>query len=340
MGLGLIGSAVAEGAAGAGEGIGQGVALAGKAFSAEILEKEKQAAMGQREESLARLNNASHDARQERGFVHAERLQKTGFEHTEEMQRSMQGFTQAENYLNRELQEKLETMREGSAERRHSETIKVQMAGIGIQQAQLKLAQNHVQLVPQADGSMVKMTSDGKTIGYLTDDKGAKVLGTKDVAASTRILMEGNVKQMTAIESEIRTSMDPAEKSMLRGKIEFLQQANERLSQGLKPEAPQAAAVPQPAIDALKKDPKLAAQFDSKYGKGAAAKALQGDADAASEPAAAGSPLVSEPPGTPSDVKPEGLIARTRRRAAEGAQAEEDRRAALKAKGEGYGIGH
>lgn len=88
--MGLIGSIIAEGAAGAAEGAGLGTAKAAEKWTDALHEKAKQEAIALREENLARLNNAAAAERQQAGFGHAETMERDirqPFERTQQQAR-------------------------------------------------------------------------------------------------------------------------------------------------------------------------------------------------------------------------------------------------------------
>src|SRR3990167_7589540 len=228
MGMGLIGGAFS----GLGEGLMTGAKMYGDYLSKATLQEEEAKIQAQRDAVLARYSRSDLEyseekagERQGKGFGHAEKLQKGGFEHSETLQRQgfghaetlqkgQQGFTQTENILNRKLQRDLEASRETAAGNRHKQTI-------GVQMAQLKAAQEKVTLVPQADGSMMKMAPDGRNLGLFQDSEGKVVYGPKDIPKSTQLMMETNNKLIANLTAEMRIAESPEEKAVIRTQMEY-----------------------------------------------------------------------------------------------------------------------
>ena len=325
MGMGLIGGAFS----GLGEGLMTGAKMYGDYLSKATLQEEAAKIQAQRDAVLARYRRSDLEYSEEKagerqgkgfghaeklqkgGFAQAEKLQKGGFEHSETLQRQgfghaetlqkgQQGFTQTENILNRKLQRDLEASRETAAGNRHKQTI-------GVQMAQLKAAQEKVTLVPQADGSMMKMAPDGRNLGLFQDSEGKVVYGPKDIPKSTQLMMETNNKLIASLTAEMRIAESPEEKAVIRTQMEYYAAANAKLS-GTADNSPKWPSPTEAHIDALRsraKDSNAVRAFDATYGPGAAAKILGGEASGL-----IGVPLVEEPPGS----KPyESDISRRRR---------------------------
>jgi len=100
-----------------------------------------------------------------------------------------------------------------------------------IQRAQAGEWRQHVTLLPQADGTFARVKADGTILGQAIDPTTNKPLqGTKDVAASTKILMEGNTKRMGYLENDYHTEINPVVKQAIRTQIDALQNYNEVLA--------------------------------------------------------------------------------------------------------------
>ncbi len=144
---------------------------------------------------------------------------------------------------------------------------------LSIQRAQANSWRDHVAFLPQADGTFMKQTADGRVLGIATDPKTGKPLqGPKDIPASIKILMEGNTKQMSVLESSYRTAMDDAEKRDIRAQIDGLQRLNTQLA-GLKADDASTITPTPEDIAGLKQrsnNPAAVSFFENKYGKGSA----------------------------------------------------------------------
>jgi hypothetical protein len=204
-------------------GIGEG-AKAAQPYIANLQVAEIQKL---RDDRLAALQDARDtkmegfaSAREERGYAHQDKTQTAAQEFTKSENALGRDFTKSESKLDRDLRTALAKTSDATAR-----------AGIGVQMAQLQLAKDHVQLVPQADGTMWKMKPDGTTIGQVVDADGKPVVGPKDVSKSAQLLMEGNIKAMEMLKTDI--DMPQEEKNRM---TKFYLQTNERLA-GLTPGA-------------------------------------------------------------------------------------------------------
>ena len=194
-------------------------------------------------------------ARETRQETRADTRQQAGFTHTETMQR-------ATHRLQRDLAES----HERAANTRHGQSI-------GIQLAQLRATQEQVTLIPQVDGTFQKVRKDGTVVGTLTDLAGNPVQGPKDVAASAKILVEGNTKIMAALAKDLSDAPpDSPQRKALQDQITGLQNENKRLLGVATP----AAATAQPSaadIAGLREranNPAAVAHFEGKFGPGSA----------------------------------------------------------------------
>lgn len=161
--------------------------------------------------------------REERTETRAVGREARGYQHAIDIAGQGREFTKTENELNRTLQRELEASREKATGERHRQTI-------GVQMAQLELAKKHTTLVPQADGSMIKMTPDGRSEGTLTDLSGNIVYGPKDIAKSSQLMMETNNKVLEGLKDEMRTAIGEEEKAAIRAKRDFYVEANRKLA--------------------------------------------------------------------------------------------------------------
>jgi hypothetical protein len=221
-GLGLVGTALAGAAMGAGT------------VGAEAMDWVKRSTLN---DQLAELQKQRDErlegfakGREERGYAHAEKTQERGFTHAERMQQSGQEFTKGENNLNRQLQQNIAQLHEKAATERHNETIRVQMARLGLAQQQFNLAKEQITLMPMADGTFQKVDRHGNSKGTATDLNGNPLQGAKDISKSTQMLMEANNVLLKGLEAEMRAETDPAEKAKIRERVDFFHKYQETLA--------------------------------------------------------------------------------------------------------------
>jgi hypothetical protein len=119
----------------------------------------------------------------------------------------------SEGKATRQLQLQIAEAHEKAAGSRHQ-------ASMGVQMAQLNALKEQVTLVPQADGTIMKMTKDGQTKGLVTGLDGKPVVGPKDVGAVTKLIIETNNKYLSALEQDMKTAVTPEEKDSIRAKME------------------------------------------------------------------------------------------------------------------------
>ena len=177
--------------------------------------------------------------------------------------------TREEGAATRSTQEKLSTdtrasiEREGAETRKHQTTenaatrvVQVQLAelhekaasardgaSLALQRAQLEATLNQVKLVPQGDGTFVKVRSDGTNMGVLVDPLTEKpVQGPKDIGAATKLLVEGNNKIIEGLEKAAATESDNKSKAELISRAETIRQENKKLL-GMTVEKPRATIV-------------------------------------------------------------------------------------------------
>lgn len=232
-GLGLVGTALAGAAVGAGEVGKEGLEFAARSTLNDQL-AEIQRMRDDRLEEFAK-------GREQRGYDQAREMQGAGFAHAEGMQAGQFAFTKAENQLMRDFQKSEHELNRTLQKDMHNDTIKVQMGQLGVAQAQLKLAQEAVTLQPLADGSYMKVGRDGKSQGQLSDLSGNVIYGTKDLTAGAQKMIDVYNTAIKGVEAELRTETDPEMKKVLRDRIDFYVAASAKLSGMNTPAAPGAA---------------------------------------------------------------------------------------------------
>jgi len=253
---GLIGAALA----GATEGFGTGVAKAAGKWQEHEFAKERDEILGRRQEALARMGMAHQSAEAEKTRTH-----QTGL--AEMTNTRIQGEGSATRQLQRELAE----TQERGASARHG-------ASTSIALAQLKATQEQVHLLPQADGTFQRVRKDGTVLGVAMDPTTNKPLvGPKDVAASTKILVETNGRIIAALAKDAgEATAGPAKDSIL-AQINSLKQENQRLL-GIGGTTAPSAATPEPGdiagLKARARNPQAIAAFEAKFGPGSAERYL------------------------------------------------------------------
>lgn len=276
MGIGIVGAAMLGGA----EGAGVGVATAGKNWTSELLEKEKQSAIALREESLARLNNEAAATRQREGFVHAEGQQNKS-----------QAFQAVENELTRQ-----QHVTDSALNRLSHEAI----AKLG-RDTQIAVSQMHGTVQVDKDGKIQWIGAGGKVVDTgLTSQK--DLPPTAKVAAD---ILRDQLKAIDKAENDVLNVSPEQQKTFAQQRTRINGQLLAVLTGDLNKAfaTPEVAKTEPPtaAIAALKKDPSLANDFQTKYGVDPQQYLGKAGSQSASRN------LVSEPPGTPVEPTEEEL---------------------------------
>lgn len=97
--------------------------------------------------------------------------------------------------------------------------------------AQLRAHKDEVSLQPQADGSFVKVTRDGRVLGVAIDPETKKPLnGGRDLPAATKVLAEVNMNMIKIKGKELENqTLLPEERSKLQNEMDKLKQETEIL---------------------------------------------------------------------------------------------------------------
>lgn len=189
-------------------------------------------------EQLAKDAQANARGMHQETIAHAERTQDKAFQHADETLEKTQGFTQGENDKTREqhradqAQARLIAERTlANAEAGTENTREHQEATERIARAQLAAAKAEATLMPLADGSLYRVDGQGKVLGKAMDpDTGKPLQGTKDLPATTKLLVEvnkvmiqqkGEQLKNTSLLPEERTAIN-SEMTRLKGDIETL----------------------------------------------------------------------------------------------------------------------
>lgn len=188
MGIG-IGSLIAEGTAGAAEGLGQGAARVGTQWSDALHEKAKQEAAALREENLARLQNQFAGERQQAGFAHDETMQAGSFRHAETLQTARQAFEAEQNSLQRGLSREQIASQEKVSAANNATALQVARIGGSVQQ--------------DKDGTMLFIDREGNT-RTLRDprDPSKPLVGFKDLTPASKAYADVIKAQLTGLDRE------------------------------------------------------------------------------------------------------------------------------------------
>lgn len=318
--MGLIGSIIAEGAAGAAEGAGLGTAKAAEKWTEALHEKAKQEAIALREENLARLNNAAAAERQEAGFGHAETMERQirqPFERTQQearfgndktLQDARLAYDRERDSANRTLTREQITSHENISRANNANAMAIAKIGGSVTQ--------------DTQGNVLWVGKDGKAQQIMDpSDPNKPLVGFKDLTPAAKAYADVIRDQLKGLDREELAAANSADKAMQEKIVERRAKLNADLLNVLTggigaAGKPGATAQPSAQDVALLKSTGAKALFDQKFGAGAADKALGTKAEESSPSSA----LVSEPPGSEPATKPEGLIERKRRQIAEEAE--------------------
>lgn len=253
MGRGLIGSAMLSGL---GQGLGEAAKTGMNVVGASMLQRER----NEMEMRKAALLETSANAREQRGYAHSEKLaqdaqanartmQKETIAHADRAQDKTlahdddklgrtQDFTREENDKTREQHRADQLQAKDIAEKtlaQGDERLKndkeYHSASIRIAQGQLDAAKDKATLMPMSDGSIYRVDAQGKVLGKALDPETGKPLqGTKDLPATTKLLVEVNKTMIQQLGEQLKNqSLLPEERSTisaqmtrLKGDIESL----------------------------------------------------------------------------------------------------------------------
>lgn len=253
MGRGLIGSAMLSGL---GQGLGEAAKTGMNVVGASMLQRER----NEMEMRKAALLETSANAREQRGYAHSEKLaqdaqanartmQKETIAHADRAQDKTlahdddklgrtQDFTREENDKTREQHRADQLQAKDIAEKtlaQGDERLKndkeYHSASIRIAQGQLDAAKDKATLMPMSDGSIYRVDAQGKVLGKALDPETGKPLqGTKDLPATTKLLVEVNKTMIQQLGEQLKNqSLLPDERSTisaqmtrLKGDIESL----------------------------------------------------------------------------------------------------------------------
>lgn len=241
---------------GAGEGLGKAASTAGTFLSASALQEQREkmelrrmelmegnaVAREQRgyahSEQLAKDAQANARGMHQETIAHAERSQDKTLTHADKTLEATQSFTKGENDKTREQHREDQTQARLIAERTLANaeagtenTREHQEATERIARAQLAATRERATLMPMSDGTIYRVDAQGKVVGKALDpDTGKPLQGTKDLPATTKLLVEvnkvmiqqkGEQLKNTSLLPEERTAIN-SEMNRLKGDIETL----------------------------------------------------------------------------------------------------------------------
>lgn len=187
--MGIGASLIAEGAAGAAEGLGQGTAKVGVQWTEALHERAKAEAIALREENLARLKNQFEGERQRAGFAHDETMQAGSFRHAENLQGARQVFEAEQNSLQRGLSREQIASQEKVSAANNATALQVARIGGSVQQ--------------DKDGTMLFIDREGNT-RTLRDprDPSKPLVGFKDLTPAAKAYADVIKAQLTGLDRE------------------------------------------------------------------------------------------------------------------------------------------
>lgn len=284
---GIIQAALLGGA----EGLGAGVAVAGKNWTSELLEAEKQKAIGMREENLARLNNQAAADRQQTDIGAREHLERD----------VRQPFEAGEHDKDR-----AQRVMEFELQRASHEKI----ARLG-RETQEAIAKMHGTVQVGEGGKLLWVGAGGET-------KDTGFTAQKDLPPSAKVAADVLRDQLKAIDKAESDAMNQTPEQQrkygdqrLRLNGQLLAVLSGDLNKAFSTDQAKVEP-PAGAIAALKKDPKLAPDFKAKYGVDPQ-QYLSSSSDSPQMPRG----LIEEPPGSQPVKPPAGPIGRLVDRAEE-----------------------
>jgi hypothetical protein len=277
MALGLIGTALAGAAVGAGEAGKQ----LGEYAVRSNLQAEADAAQRSRDERLAEFQKEAQtrgfahadsmqgkqfghansmqqagfkhaEGMQDRGFEHAEGMQEAGFTHAGDMQSAAQAFQKEQNDAQRGLTREQMASHERIASANNANALKIANLGGAIQQG--------------SDGTMGWVDKNGNTKPIMDPNNPDQPWrSNKDLTPAAKQYAEVIKAQMVALEKEEVAGADAKVIADRRAKLnaELLKVLTGGIGEAGK--APAGITPPQFAIDYLKAHPETAEQFKEKY---------------------------------------------------------------------------
>lgn len=213
-GLGMIGTAMAGAAYGAGK-VGE-----------EAMDYVKKATLADQAAEIQKLRDATLEgyasSREQRQYGHAEELQRGGFKHAETLQAGQQEFTKSENKANRDFQTEEHRLNRELQASQHKETIGLHLQQLKLARDTFDFTRQEIKLQPLGDGTILKLDKTGQVIGPLADPlTGGVYKGAKDLPAGTLKYLDIVKESIEGMQNELRVETDPARKAALQAKVDL-----------------------------------------------------------------------------------------------------------------------